>query len=875
MTMRGPSRELIGRDADLAVLRAAYDRLPAVVLVSGEAGIGKSRLVTAFTTALAGEPLTLRGDCLELGAEGSPLVPFLPVMRRLGVRPGRRILEDVLDRVTRAAEHRPVVITVEDLHWADASSRELFAYLARNLTGPVLLIGTVRTGELATGHPTRRLIAELGRRAVTRIDLRPLTVDDVMDLLTAIDGHRPDQARGVRVHRRSGGNPLFVEALSTSDSAGDLRTLLLERITRRAELEALAVAGAPVPGDHLVGLCTGEAIAELIDHGLVVAGPDGYAVRHDLIREAVYDSTLPARRKRLHAHFAALTPDSAVAAQHWLAAGEVDRALPVAWRAARAAARQSAYDEQLHLLELILAQWSDALDVDRATVMERAAEAALAAGKSAIGIAHSTAALDLATDRRQVARLLGLRGQLRNRVDGTGIEDLERAIAIAPQGWLFAALAFVEVVANRHDSSRVHARQALRIADAESDNGLRARATMVTAALDGAAGLVEQARRAFAAARDLAVEAGDDHTFLTTFQWEAGLLEAAGDYEQAAGLALEGRRAAERLGHGRSRASMLAVAQAVPLRLLGRWDEALALVDEALADAPPPLYTAFLRLVAADIARCRGENSRFEALMRGLAEFARHAPNAAEATLEITIQRIEWALAQGDPDLADRDLRDHLDLAHPVREVLRLAVLGARVQRARRASAPRNRRLAQEVTSRFEELSAVVDAVTGPRAYRRTFLALVSDSLSTWDAAVTGWRELGNPYETALALTDAGAAALVTNNRPGARARLDEARELATALGAAPLVSRIDGLVSRSRLDEVAKPKVRNDFGLTRREVDVLRVLARGRSNQQIADELFISTNTVATHVARILVKLGATTRTEAVARARETDLLD
>ncbi|ONI75035.1 hypothetical protein ALI144C_40425 [Actinosynnema sp. ALI-1.44] len=872
--MRGPSHELIGRDADLAVLRAAYDRLPGVVLVSGEAGIGKSRLVATFTAALGGDPLLLGGGCLEIGAEGSPYVPFLPVMRDLGLRPGPRVLAEVLEQVTSAAEQRPVVITIEDLHWADASSRELFAYLARNLAGSVLLVGTVRTGQQAMGHPNRRLIAELGRRAVTRIDLRPLTVDDVMDLLTALEGHRPDPARGQRVHRRSGGNPLFVEALSTSDTAGDLRTLLLERITRRAEMQALAVAGAPVPDEHLAGVCGADAIAELIDHELVVAAPDGYAIRHDLIRAAVYDSTLPARRKRLHAHFAALTPDSAVAARHWLAAGEVDRALPVAWRAAGAAAEQSAYDEQLHLLELILAQWSDALAVDRATVMEHAAVAALAAGKSAIGIAHSTAALDLATDQQQVARLLGLRGQLRNRVDGTGIEDLERAIAIAPHGWLFAALAFVEVVANRYDSSRVHALQASRIADESADDALRARALLVMAALDGASGLVEQARNTFATARALAYQVGDEHAFLTTFQWEAGLLAATGEYAQAAELALEGREAAERLGHWRSRGSMLAVARAVPLRLLGRWDEALALVDEALADAPPPLYSAFLRLVAADIARCRGDATRFEALMRGLAEFARHAQNAAEATVEITIQRIEWALARGELDVADRDLRDHLTASHPVREVTRLAILGARIQRARRAAAPRNRRLAQEVTARFDELAGVVDAVTAPPVYRRTFQALVSDSLSAWDAAVAAWRAVGNPYETAMALTGAATAALATNNRPGARTRLDEARELAAALNAAPLVSRIDGLVSRNRLDDVTKPKADNDFGLTRREVDVLRVLARGRSNQQIADELFISTNTVATHVARILVKLGATTRTEAVARARDTDLL-
>jgi DNA-binding NarL/FixJ family response regulator len=86
---------------------------------------------------------------------------------------------------------------------------------------------------------------------------------------------------------------------------------------------------------------------------------------------------------------------------------------------------------------------------------------------------------------------------------------------------------------------------------------------------------------------------------------------------------------------------------------------------------------------------------------------------------------------------------------------------------------------------------------------------------------------------------------------------------------------RIDGLAARSRLTDEPNRVARNDFGLTRRELDALHVVAKGRSNPRIADELFISANTVATHVARILVKLHASTRTEAVSRARDAGLLD
>ncbi|MFC0430960.1 AAA family ATPase [Kutzneria buriramensis] len=944
--MRGP---MVGRAAEAEAVRSAYERTlagqRAVVLVSGEAGIGKSRLLSTVVATLPDDPLVLSGGCLELGSEGAPYLPFVAVLRDLIRHVGRdqvtgllpldgtalgdllpalgpaplrygrtRLLEEMLTLVTEVARAQPVVLVVEDLHWADASSRELFAYLARNLTGNVLLIGSLRTGELSAGHPNRQLLAELGRRAeVTRIDLGPLTHHDVAQLLAAVDGGPPDPVRSARIHQRSGGNPLFAEALSSGETApaGDLRALLLERITRlpdaaREALAVLAVAGAGLTDEFLAdaGLVEVQvAVSNLVGRDLVVVARDGYRIRHDLIREAVYASVLPARRRRLHAQYAealaaqasGMVTDTVAMAEHWTAAGEMGRALPAAWHAAELAAHQNAFDEQLHLLELILVHWTevpdpaDAVGADRTTVLEHAAEAALAAGRSASGIRHSTAALgglDPATHPQRTARLLGLRGQLRTRVDGTGADDLEQAVELLPpgasdalRGWLVAALGFVCVGAYRLDDSRRYAEEALAIATRLGDDSLRARALLVSAALDGAAGRIEPARRSFADSRRLAETAGDEHTFLTTFQWEADLVETTGHYEEAAALAHEGRLAAERLGLARSRGSMLAVAQAVPLLLLGRWDEAVQVVEDTLQLEPPPLYGAFLRLVAADIARRRGQTGRFEALLRGLTEFAQRAQAASEAVAGIVVQRVAWALDSGEADLADRIVRDHLHSAWPARETMRLLLLGARAQRARRAAAPRNRRLAAECAARLAELSRLGDTAPAnaeTRAYRLTLRALtVADALSTWDEAAAAWRDLGDPYETATTLTDAAATALASNNRPGAAARLREAQALAADLAAAPLLARIDDLTSRGRLAEPPNTPPLNDFGLTRRELDVLRVVARGRSNAQIAEELFISTNTVATHVARILGKLDATTRTEAVTRARETGILD
>jgi DNA-binding CsgD family transcriptional regulator len=258
--------------------------------------------------------------------------------------------------------------------------------------------------------------------------------------------------------------------------------------------------------------------------------------------------------------------------------------------------------------------------------------------------------------------------------------------------------------------------------------------------------------------------------------------------------------------------------------------------------------------------------------------------------LLFAIQRIAAALEQDDPESADRILGDILGdvlgespapagpMGQP-HEVLRLAVLGARAQRARRAAAPRNRRTAEQIGQRLAQLARLVDKVAGDSpamtAFRLTFQAETApDGLPVWDRAAAAWRDLGNPYETALTLTDAASSALASNNRPGARTRLHEARTLATQLGAAPLLARIDDIVARGRLAEDTTAAPPNEFGLTPRELVVLHKLAAGLSNPQIADELFISTNTVATHVARILTKLDASTRTEAADKAHRARLL-
>ncbi|MEV5968040.1 AAA family ATPase, partial [Kribbella sp. NPDC051952] len=499
---------LVSRDPELAALRTAYAQVESgqsvTALVSGEAGIGKSRLVATVVEELGAKPLVLTGGCLELGADGTPWMPFVAILRgllrewgpdqlraalptggsalagwlpelSLPEAPGGhvRLFGEVLGLLARAAETRPLVLVVEDLHWADASSRELFVYLVRNLGAhAVLLIGTVRTGELPPGHPTRQLLGEVGRRAeVVRLDLAPLGRQEVSALLTAIEGRPPDPVASSEIYRRSNGNPLFVEALRAAGTASSdgLTTLLLDWVadlspSARKVLATIAVAGGTVT-DELLSEVSGEpvddAVRELIERNQISIHDDGYMIRHDLIREAVYGALLPGERRRLHARYAeaiaAGSEPTAALAEHWTVAGEPAKALVAAWRAAAVAERQYAYDEQLNLLERVLALWidEDLIEVDRATVQELATAVSFTTGRSQTGVDHASAALaelDPSAEPFRVANLLRLRGLLQCRIDGGGGGDLARAVELVPEGndalrsRMLSGLAFTEFV---------------------------------------------------------------------------------------------------------------------------------------------------------------------------------------------------------------------------------------------------------------------------------------------------------------------------------------------------------------------------------------------------------------------------------------------
>ena len=391
MTSRAVSPVFAGRGAELAVLASAFDDaaggLAGTVLVGAEAGGGKSRLVSEFTARLSGRALVLAGGCVELSAAGLPYAPFTAALRQLardrgtagvaallggrdtselaallpefGAPPAgadpdmarARLFELLLAVLEALADRQPLVLIVEDVHWADHPTRDLLSFLVRNLRhAAVLLVVTFRSAELHATDPLRPLLAGLSRMAgVTRVELPRLSRGQVEAQLEGILGRPPEPAVTNAVYQRGGGIPLFTEALVSAGgtvSPGvpwSLRDQLLGVVKELPEqtqqvLRAATLGGARV-GHVLLAAVTGlddaalaAALRPAVAASVMVADPGGYYFRHDLIRQAVQEDLLPGERVRAERAFAqtleadpALSGDGMVQvrlALHWRNANE-------------------------------------------------------------------------------------------------------------------------------------------------------------------------------------------------------------------------------------------------------------------------------------------------------------------------------------------------------------------------------------------------------------------------------------------------------------------------------------------------------------------------------------------------------------------------
>ncbi len=411
---------LVGRQGEYTRLTSLLEDASGthpLILIAGEAGIGKSRLLEhALGDAQARGAIVLSGSCIPFAGRTLPYGPIVDALRprsddslreelstlrrdlrlALAVADGQgagvddstaqaHVFEAVIEALERASEATDVVVAIEDLHWSDSATRDLLAFMVvSRWSSRVSLVATMRTDE--PNRALRSLLAELDRaRQLERIDLSPLDEDGVRDIVAGILGERPERALVEVLSRRSGGNPFFVEELMAT-ARGDaslppnLGEILLARVASLPDdvqevLRSLAVIGDSSPAVLLTAVTGHEPavleqrLRDAEEAHVVGADGGGYAFRHALMREALYADLPPARRRAIHGHIAetleapageGLLPPAARAlavALHWDAADRAEAALPALIRAAGVALTSHAYADAVQLYRRCLARW--------------------------------------------------------------------------------------------------------------------------------------------------------------------------------------------------------------------------------------------------------------------------------------------------------------------------------------------------------------------------------------------------------------------------------------------------------------------------------------------------------------------------------------
>jgi ATP/maltotriose-dependent transcriptional regulator MalT len=992
---RVSSPAFVGRAQEIARLRAALDRArsgsPAGVAVAGEAGVGKSRLVGELRRqARELGVLTLAGSCLDVCDGAVPFAPVVEALRPLTAllepaeldrvlggaraelarlapdlavadelagapRPGR-LFELLLGALHRLAEKRAVLLLVEDVHWADRSTRDMLGFLIRNLRGGVALVLTYRSDELHRRHALRPFLGELERTGrAERLDVERLAREELIELISGILGEAPPPGLAADIWARSEGNPFFAEELVAAriegvDLPDALRDVLLARVEALSDetqrvLQVAAVAGRRL--DHrLLAEVTGlpperlvEWLREAVSHHiLAVEGDPGdgdLAFRHALMQEAVYDDLLPMERVPLHAATAralaaraqqpgARAPVAVLGqlAYHWYAAQNMGEALVASVRAGQAAETAAAPAEAERHYQRALALWAQEPEaaarspMDHTAVLRQTAEVMFLVGDTAGAVKATMRAL-AETDpavHPQVAGVLLERLARYHYMNGDSDEAMtaaEQAVATVPaappspeRARALAAHGQMLMVHRRLAAARTRCEEAVavaRLTGARAEEG-HARNTL-GCALAGL-GHAEEGIAHLEEAYRIAKELGDPYDQLRAPFNLAQVFLGAGRPEEAEAMARECAELARQFGVTVG-FQWAAISGSEALVYLGRWDEAERMLDEALgaelqvAGVTRPLglcTRALLRLWRGDLGAARVDLARALDARRGTL-----GPQFNTPALSTMASLATW---EGRPEEARATVARGLELMEEVDDAslvisLCLAGLEAEAAIAERAAAAHATAAGEEAAVAAANLlrrasdAATADGVVPTETGRVMLLTAAAQSARVtdpgdhhpWAEAAAAWEALGCPWPAAYARWREAEALLVAGvSRDKAAAPLRQAWTTARALGARPLVAEVESLGRRSRIELAPTPSAREAtdataseeapdaelrrLGLTRRETEVLGLVADGRTNRQIAETLFISDKTASVHVSNILAKLGVANRAAAAVAA-------
>ena len=908
----------IGRTDHRAAVAAAFAEPGHVLVVCGEAGVGKSSLIAAeragattdvvdgFCLQLAGRPLALaalemifdaRGGWPESadGAEQQSPEQRLRAIRRWA------------DALAPAGAATPTTLVIEDLQWADETTCDFLVYLASTAARRRLsLVITLRDDETPRVGRVQQACADLARLPGARnLQLQRLGLEESRELVAQLTGSTDVDVSAW--FERTQGNPYLLGELVRDPGARRVKDVLLARVNAlgpdAAELVRLAaVFGLWVADTHLHAASVlpadryAPAVREAVDVGVLVVEGADYAFRHSLMCEAVLAQLLPIERRNLHERAAEALADrtaddvvTAVAVSvHWEAAGMPGRAAEWCLRAARKARSLNAFAEA----------WGH---------YQRALR---------VGPGSSDDGLGLALEAAGTARLAGdptaAAGLIEEALAGISVAGPARAGALERLGcFLWEAgrttksLAAYAAAAGAlgSDVTAVHAQVW----------GAQARAALIMAEFDEAARLAD---RAIEAAREHGTAAvlSDALTTRGTAGALLGDVSAVDVLHEGVAIA---RDVEDRGVLCRGYANLM-----VAYEVTGRPEEACAAGLEGLRLLPEYglelAVGAALACNAANMLIRRGHYAKCEEVLAGLLD----GRVVQGQGLHLHLERAELQLRMGNPAGA----RASLAAAAPLRDVDEPAVVAALAtataellaQEGDRGGCYRTvdealRRLASTqdslfraelvliglrneadragppgrrdpaATARVDRLAAELDRLTAAEhddvsqtAHLRTARNELARARSCstpedWAAAVQLWETADHPREEAYSLLRQTECHVAAKQRDKAAAAASAARALAVRIGAAPIVADVDALLARTRLSTAPAPREPSEdrpYGLTQREYEVMQQLGTGATNRQIARALFISERTVGVHVSRVLHKLQVTNRAQAAAVA-------
>jgi DNA-binding CsgD family transcriptional regulator len=992
-----------GRRRELAALRAALDGGWRLVLVAGDAGIGKTRFVTE---GLRGTP-QVWGACLPLAeklpflpvtealdalsrigdgvllagalaaippyaqAEAARLLPQLPPPAAEGARSGQRerMFSGVAELLAAAARPGGLTVVIEDVHWADGATLDFLTFLTRaGRAGAVRVVATVRSDEAPAEPAVSRWLAYArGSGHAHEIRLGPLSRDETAEQVTGLPGGQLTPT-WPGLYARAEGNPFFTEQLVAGALAGDpldggapagggapggpgglpprLAELLAARVSggssqAGALLTAMSVAGRPLTEDQLAAV-TGlgadavrAGLRELDGRSLAETTAGGrHRARHALLAEAAAARLLPGERRGLHERLAVTLQAggdalAAEAADHWAAAGRDAEELRARLTAARAAEQVWGYAEAA-------AHWQRAIELTGAAEADgaaRPAEAAGAAGEADLpgwylraidarhlaGDAEAAGALaeeacrrfsghpDPATAavvRERAARFRGIGDVFLGgrAAAGSGLPLITEALALFDQAppsaehaeALFYYGHYLFSGQGRQDDGIRAIRRGLAVAEAAGATALIPRLQPLLAYHLFLSGQLDEGFAVLRRGRALAEAGRDGEACLLIDVYESDALVKTARVAEAAEVAQRGLASARQAGlDGFWNTAILAGNGAEALLHQGRTEDAAALIGP-LTDGPAERDTWLAHAHRAEIDLLRGDAEAAAARQEQIAALVGRV-DSDDWAREGALRAAGLWLWTGAPERVLSVVRQVLTgLKSPGQAIFSGPLLTLAMQacadQAGRAAARQDeaaRAAALNAAGDLAELAGQLPAgpfaphpfaATAP-AEQATFEAergrLDRDpDPAAWQAAAKAWEGFGWPHRAGYAWWRC------------AQARLAGGQDAVSALRAAaamaaehaPLLAEIRKLALRARIaldDGAPPPRPGPDYGLTTRELLVLRLLAAGRTNAQIGAELYISPKTASVHVSNILRKLNVSGRTQAAATAERAGLLE